>query len=80
MGVTQAEIEDFQSFVRRRLQAGESSLSLEDCLRLWRAEQERAATLAAIREGLDDIAHGRVRPADEVLRELRDGLKIRAGA
>ncbi len=80
MDVTQAEIDEFEAFVRQRLQAGESAPSLEDCLRLWRKEQEHAATLAAIREGLDDVARGRVRPADEVLQELRAELKTRARA
>jgi hypothetical protein len=78
MGVTQAEIDGFEAFVRQRLQTGDSALGLEDCLRLWRKEQEHAETLVAIREGLDDLAQGRVRPADEVLRELRE--ELRAGA
>ena len=36
--------------------------------------QEREDTLAAIREGLADVAAGRVRPADEVMAELRQSL------
>lgn len=34
-------------------------------------EQEHQETLAAIQQGLDDVAAGRVRPAAEIIAELR---------
>ncbi len=35
---------------------------------------EHEETLTAVREGLEDIKSGRVRPAEEVLQDLRRGL------
>jgi predicted transcriptional regulator len=46
-------------------------MSPEQALALWREHEE---SLAAIREGLADVEAGRTRPADEVLRELREEL------
>lgn len=37
----------------------------------WQVRQERAISCAAIRSALDDLNAGRVRPADEVIAELR---------
>jgi predicted transcriptional regulator len=34
-------------------------------------EQEHQETLSAIQQGLDDVAAGRVRPAAEIIAELR---------
>jgi hypothetical protein len=36
----------------------------------------RADVYEAIRQGLDDIAHGRTRPAEEVLAEMRRRYRI----
>lgn len=72
-GIAQ-DLEDFDRFVLGRLRDEANELSLEDYVCLWRAERERADTIAAIQEGLDDLAAGRVRPAEDVLRGLRQRL------
>jgi hypothetical protein len=71
MDVIERDLDDFQQFVRGRLRDEPDQLSLEDYVCLWRAERERDEAIAAIQEGLDDLAVGRVRPAETVLTELR---------
>lgn len=66
-----ADLAHFADFVRARLASGENALSPEQALAQWRERQE---TIAAVRRGLDDVEHGRTRPADEVLEHLRDEL------
>ena len=74
MSVIERELEDFQRFVLSQSQTAPGDLALEDYICLWRAQRERHETIVAIREGLDDLEAGRVRPAEEVLAELRQRL------
>lgn len=65
-------LESFHRFVGEQLKSDNPTpMSPEQALALWR---EREETIAAIRDGLADIDAGRTRPADEVLRELRQEL------
>ena len=64
-------LEDFYIFVGQQVKNGGEQISPEQVLAMWR---ERAETVKAIQEGLEDVAAGRVRPADEVLAELRNEL------
>ncbi len=64
------DLDEFNKFVQSYPNA-EDDLSLEDYVCLWRAANERDETIAAIREGLDDLEAGRVRPADAVMADLR---------
>ncbi|MBW3598121.1 MAG: hypothetical protein KY475_12715 [Planctomycetes bacterium] len=74
MNIIEQDLADFQQFVAGRIQSDREESSLEDYVCLWRAQQERAGAIAAIQEGLDDLAAGRVRSADDVLAELRQPL------
>lgn len=74
MSVIERDLRDFEQFVLDTSEAESEALELEDYVCLWRARQEHAATRAAIQEGLDDLDAGRVRPAAEVLAELRKSL------
>lgn len=47
-------------------------MSPEEALARWREQEE---TIAAIREGLADVEAGRVRPVEDVIRELRAATK-----
>jgi len=67
------DLESFHQFVGDRLKSGGANLSPEQVLALWR---DRLETVEAIREGLDDVKAGRVRPAGEVLEELRGKLDV----
>lgn len=64
MAVTVEELQSFTQFVSERMY-GDSDLSLEACPALWRVEQERAETIAAIRRGESDIEAGRFRALAE---------------
>ena len=70
MAVTQQELQSFTQFVAERMD-GDSDVSLENCLALWRAEQERTETIAAIRHAEADIAAGRVYSLEQVDAEIR---------
>jgi hypothetical protein len=65
------ELDQFTRFVRERLNRDATDLSLEDCLREWRAAQDEQETLAAIQRGLDDMAAGRYKTIAEVDAEIR---------
>lgn len=64
------ELEAFLGFAAERLRQGDSRISPEEMLSQWR---ERMETVVAVREGIADFEAGRSRPADDVLREIRDG-------
>ena len=74
MSVIEHDLCDFERFVRDCSAEQSHELLLEDYVCLWRARQEREETRTAIQEGLDDLAAGRVRPAAEVMAELRQRL------
>ena len=69
------DLKAFRDFADQQLSNGGADLTLEEALGLWeyenQTEEERADTLAAIREGLADVEAGRVRPAREAIAELR---------
>ncbi len=65
------DLEVFAEFVESLLADGQATLSPEQVLAQWR---ERAETIAAVQRSMEDIEAGRVRPADEVLEELRSEL------
>jgi len=66
------DLASFHRFVGEQLQDGGATLSPEQVLGMWR---DRVDAIDSIRRGLQDIEAGRMRPADEVLRELREGLQ-----
>lgn len=62
-------LESFHRFVGKQLESAAAvGMSPEKALALWREEQE---TLAAIREGLDDVTAGRTIPLEEFDRNFR---------
>jgi hypothetical protein len=70
----------FRDFLDVKLSNGGANLTLEEVLGLWEYEnasdEDCEETLAAIREGLDDMYAGRTRPAREVLAEIRAKYNI----
>jgi predicted transcriptional regulator len=67
---------DFHQFVGQQLaNVTATPMSPEEALAVWRERQE---TLAAIREGLADVAAGRSRPFEDFDREFRErhGLSV----
>jgi hypothetical protein len=74
MTVLQQEIEQFRDFATRVAATGDVE-SLQEILDLWHAEHlsetERTASLESLCRGLADADAGRVRPADDVIEDLR---------
>lgn len=64
-----SSLKSFHNFIGKQL-APEATvlMSPEEALALWREEQE---ALAAIREGLDDVAAGRTKSLEEFDRDFR---------
>jgi hypothetical protein len=71
MPATIEELNQFTRFAEQKLNGELNGLSLEDCLRAWREAQEEDETIAAIQEGLDDVAAGRFKTIAEVDAEIR---------
>lgn len=67
------DLDEFRQFVQTR-RHDVNNLSLEDYVCLWRAARERDETVIAIQAGLDDLESGRVRPAEDVMADLRQRL------
>jgi hypothetical protein len=78
------DLRAFKTFVDEKLSGGEASLTLDDALSYWefenQTEEEREATLRAIRQGLADAEAGKVRSIDDFDHEFRQkhGLAPRA--
>ena len=70
MPVTEMELKSFTEFVSE-LMEGDNTLSLEECVHRWRAEQEREELLNDIRLSIADIEAGRVWTLEEVDAEIR---------
>jgi hypothetical protein len=70
---TPTEAESFQLFLSRELAQGGRDLSPEELLQRWRSDQqELQASVAAIREAVDNMNAGaRGQSVEEVARELQ---------
>lgn len=70
MPVTLEEIENFTAFARKTALKDDGP-SLEECLRLWREEQELAETIADIKASVAEIEAGNfttLKEADRIIR------------
>ena len=76
MPISHVEIDSFRAFVVKQIHAGASNLTLEDCLDQWRAERERAETIAAVQEAVADYQAGRCTSLDQAMREIRSELGL----
>lgn len=77
MSVTKSELEAFHEFAMRKLSDSSENYSFEDLCVFWRLQndpQEMQASLNALHEGLEDIRHGRVYDANQVISEIRARL------
>lgn len=73
MSVTREELEDFQHFADSKLSNGGAE-SLAELVREWEGRREYQETVADIEESHEDIAGGRVVPADEAFADVRKRL------
>ncbi len=70
------DLRAFRDFLDAKLANGGGDLTPEECLELWEVEnqgpEERAATVQAVREALDDMRAGDTGiPASEAIAEIR---------
>ena len=75
------ELESFHRFLTDQLSRGDSTLSPEECLDLWRAgnppEGDSEIDAQAIREAIDDMRAGDTgQPLQEFLSEFRAGKSL----
>lgn len=77
MSMTQQEIENFSRFAQQSLGRESSTKSLEECLRLWRAEIEASEAIDDIRQGMSDHAAGLAEPLQRTFESLRRDLELR---
>lgn len=75
MPMTVDEIDRFARFAKETAGREENPAdSLEECLRLWREEQDIEETVADVRRAEDSIAAGKVLTLDEADRQIRAEL------
>jgi hypothetical protein len=80
---TQEQIESFYRFATAQLSKGSSEKSVDELYDQWRYENftpdEVAENVAAIQASIDDMKNGETgRDAGEIIRELREELKLPA--
>jgi hypothetical protein len=77
------DLQAFKGFVDEQLVSGGPGLTVDEVLARWdhenQSEPERAATLEAIREGLNAMRSGRTRPFADFDRAFRDRRGISPG-
>lgn len=71
MSTSTAQLDAFHRFATGKLEAGATDLSLEDLLRIWRTETDRAETVESIRQGVADMEAGRCHTLEEVDAEIK---------
>ena len=74
MPVTIDEIDRFSRFAKQAVGHEQRAESLEECLQMWREEQELAETIADVRQGVADIEAGRFSTLEEADRRIRAEL------
>lgn len=74
------DLRAFRDFADHKLARGEDDLTLDEALELWETENQnddRAATVQAVREALDDMRAGDVGvPVSEAIAELRRKYRL----
>ena len=76
MSAALEELQSFTSFAQRKLSESESTLTLEDCVRLWRQQRERDATLDDIQQGRADLEAGLAQPLAAAFDDIRRQLGL----
>ncbi len=76
MSVVLQELESFTHFAQQKLGTSESILSLEDCVRLWRQQIERDATIDDTQQGRADLDAGLAQPLVTAFDDVRQQLVL----
>ena len=70
------ELDEFTDFIRQRLDVEQASLSLEDCVRLWREQQDQQESVRGILQSAKEDEAGLSQPLTEAFDEVRRQLGI----
>ena len=70
------EIDEFADFAKQSLDSGFASLSLEDCVRLWREQQDKQESVRSILQSLEEDDVGLSQPLSEAFDDVRRQLGI----
>jgi len=81
MAITREDLQSFQRYANVRLLNGGDQLELDDLLEEWKHQTPNSelaqSDLRAVKAALFDMDNGdHGRPADEVIRELREKYKL----
>ncbi len=80
MTVTTQDLSKFHQFAESRIAAGENDVSFDELVEQWLLETQCDAEIqdsgASLTRGLADIAAGRVRPAEDVFRDLGQRYQV----
>lgn len=73
MSLTIHEYEAFDQFARNRI-AVHPPNSLDELIETWNEMKETEATIRSVNKGLEDVRAGRVKPAEQAMRDVRKRL------
>ncbi len=71
MAISAEQLEDFHRFASEKVKNGETELTIEELLRLWRMESDRLESVNAIKRGIAEVEAGRVHTLEDVDAEIR---------
>jgi hypothetical protein len=74
MTVNQNDLDSFHDFATNLLSDSESTLSLEEVVKKWRAERELSAAIESVRRGIADAEAGYLRDLADVDERIRSEL------
>ncbi len=73
---TLQQLDQFTQFAQAKLCNDDDSLSIEECLRLWRQQTEEDETIADIEQSQRDFAAGRSMSVKDTFEDVRRRLGI----
>ena len=76
MSASLQELDEFTVFVRKRLDAAQANLSLEECVRMWREQQDQQESVRGILQSAKEDEAGLSQPLTEAFDEVRRQLGI----
>ena len=74
LAISAEQLEDFQRFASEKVKDGDTELTIEELLRLWRMEYDRLDSVNAIKKGIAEVEAGRVHALEDVNAKSAGGL------
>ena len=76
MSASLQEIDEFANFAKKKLDTKPDGLSLEECMRLWRAQTGRQESLRGLLQSQQEDEAGLSQPLAEAFGDVRRQLGI----